>query len=91
MSRPLAEVVIERLGAGGDGIASHDGGPLFVAGALPGERVKVRLGDRRGEGRAAAVVERLSSAASRVEPHCRHFGRCGSCAVQHLSGPASAA
>lgn len=80
-----AEVVIERLGGRGDGIASTDAGPLFVQNALPGERLLVRVGKPRGEGFTAKAVELLESAADRVEPPCPHFNQCGGCAVQHLA------
>jgi len=84
------EVVIDRLGAAGDGIAEHDRQRVFIPNALPGERLIVRLGPVRGEGRGATVIRRLSDAETRIEAACRHFGRCGGCALQHLSRPAYA-
>lgn len=74
---------IERLGAGGDGIASGASGavgPVYVPFALPGEEVTAE----RGEGRARLVsVERASP--DRAQPFCPHFGRCGGCVAQHMS------
>lgn len=89
MSDPI-EVVVDRLGAAGDGIAEHDGQRLFVPNALPGERFRVRMGPARGEGRGTTTVRRLNDAASRIEAACRHFGRCGGCTLQHLARPAYA-
>lgn len=80
-----AEVVIDRLGARGDGIAETAAGRVFVPNALPGERTLVRLDKPRGDGFAAKPVERLSASADRVEPPCPHFGQCGGCAVQHMA------
>ncbi|MEJ5233184.1 MAG: RsmD family RNA methyltransferase [Geminicoccaceae bacterium] len=76
----VRELVIERLGAAGDGIARLDDRPVYVAGTLPGERWRVRLDPdrRRGE-----PLERLEGP-PRAEPVCPHFGRCGGCALQHL-------
>jgi len=91
VSGDLVEITIVRIGAGGDGIAEHDGTRLFVPLALPGERLRVRLGPARGEGRVATLVERLTDSADRVAPPCRHFGRCGGCALQHLAAPAYSA
>jgi 23S rRNA (uracil1939-C5)-methyltransferase len=72
---------IEKLGAGGDGIAFHEGKPLFVAGALPGERIYV---DITSKNRAELVrIEQRSD--QRVEPICPHFGNCGGCQLQHMS------
>lgn len=78
-----AELDILTLGAGGDGIAAFEGHRVFVSGALPGERWRVRLrpaggGEWRGE------PADLLRPAPRADPVCRHFGTCGGCALQHL-------
>ncbi len=80
-----AEVAIERLGALGDGIAETELGPMYVPDALPGERMVVRMGKPRGSGISARTVERLQTSDARVEPDCRHFGRCGGCVAQHMA------
>ena len=77
----MAEIVtIESLGHRGDGIARGPDGPLYVPFTLPGERVRV---ERDGE--RARIVEILEPSPERVAPICRHFGRCGGCALQMLS------
>jgi 23S rRNA (uracil1939-C5)-methyltransferase len=56
----------------------------FVAGALPGERIRFR---RRGFHKShdeADLVEILEASPHRVTPRCAHFGVCGGCALQHL-------
>ena len=85
------DIVIERLGSRGDGIAETPLGPVFVPNALPGEDVLVRIGKPRADGMAASVVERRSDSDDRIAPLCRHFGRCGGCQTQHLAEPAYAA
>lgn len=80
----LVELSVERLGARGDGIAQYAGEPVFLPFTVPGDRVRARLGARRGSGREGRVVERLVSGSGRAAPPCRHFGRCGGCALQHL-------
>ena len=86
----MAEVVVERLGAAGDGIATFAGAPLFIRLAAPGERWRVRVGPATRFGRRARPLLRLAGP-PRAEPACPHFGRCGGCALQHLSEPAYAA
>jgi 23S rRNA (uracil1939-C5)-methyltransferase len=77
-------VLVTALGAEADGIAQHpDGTRLFVAGALPGERVRVVPTTPRGDGWAAAVAEVTAPSTARVAPVCRHFGACGGCVLQH--------
>jgi 23S rRNA (uracil1939-C5)-methyltransferase len=68
------EVIVERIGADGDGIATlPDGTRVFLRGTLPGERVRVHDG----------ATEILAASPQRVAPPCPHFGVCGGCALQH--------
>lgn len=86
----LVEVEIEALGDRGDGLARHDRERLSVPGALPGERHRVRLGERRGDVRRAASVACLEAVA-RATPVCPHAERCGGCATQHVPAAQEAA
>lgn len=83
-SGAMVELDVDGLGAGGDGMAVHDGKRYFVPYTLPGDRVRARVTGRRGEVLAAEVVERLADGPGRVPPPCGHFGVCGGCALQHL-------
>jgi 23S rRNA (uracil1939-C5)-methyltransferase len=85
---PSVEIEITAIGARGDGIAQLDGKPVFVPFTLPGDRVRVRLGEAQGEGRAARLEALLSAGRGRAAPRCRHFGRCGGCSLQHLDDTA---
>ena len=71
------EVVIEKLGHRGDGIAE---GPIYAARTLPGEVV---AGDvHNGRIREPRI---LQSSPERVAPPCPHYRSCGGCALQHAS------
>jgi 23S rRNA (uracil1939-C5)-methyltransferase len=72
-------VVIEAIGHRGDGIVTSAGGPLYVPFALPGERVEIERGGER-----ARIVEIIVPSPERAASICRHFGRCGGCALQML-------
>jgi 23S rRNA (uracil1939-C5)-methyltransferase len=82
-------LVIDNVGARGDGIAHHDGRAVYLPFTAPGDRVRARLGKSRGEGRAAELVELLAEG-ERATPPCPHFGSCGGCALQHLAPDAYA-
>jgi 23S rRNA (uracil1939-C5)-methyltransferase len=73
----MVELVIERLGHQGDGIAP---GPVFAARTLPGERVSGRL-----EGSRLEDVKIVEPASERVQAVCRHYKGCGGCGLQHAS------
>ncbi|MBC6440454.1 MAG: hypothetical protein GDA49_08640 [Rhodospirillales bacterium] len=66
------DLTIDRLGARGDGIAGHNGHPVLVAGALPGERVTVETGALRDDGITARVLDLLETSPQRDDPPCRH-------------------
>jgi len=79
----LAEIV--GLAHDGRGIARLGGKVVFVAGALPGEQVRIRRVRKRARLDEAVLVEVVSAAPARVAPRCPHFGRCGGCALQHMA------
>jgi 23S rRNA (uracil1939-C5)-methyltransferase len=72
----------------GVGVADLDGRKVFVADALPGERVEIVLRKRRRKLQEATLKRVLERSPSRVQPECAYFGRCGGCALQHLAHPA---
>ena len=78
------EVEIEDLTHDGKGVARVEGKALFVAGALPGERVLVRYSARHRQYDEGKLIELLSRSAERIDARCPHFGGCGGCALQHL-------
>jgi 23S rRNA (uracil1939-C5)-methyltransferase len=51
------EVVIEAIGARGDGVARLGGTRVFVPFTLPGDRLRVRIAGRRGDGLVGEPVE----------------------------------
>lgn len=68
------------------GVADVEGRRVFVPGALPRERVEIEARPRkRKKVRESRLIDVVESASERVEPPCPYFGRCGGCAVQHMS------
>lgn len=81
------EIEIEDLAFGGEGVGRHGGQVTFVAGALPGERVRALPEGGRKRWRRAKLLEILVPSIDRVEPRCRHTGICGGCVYQALAYP----
>jgi 23S rRNA (uracil1939-C5)-methyltransferase len=81
------ELTISGMAAGGDAIARDDDGKVtFVTGALPGERVRVEITDRRRDFDRAATLEVLDAAPGRISAPCPHVARgCGGCGWQHVA------
>ena len=71
----------------GEGVV-RAGKTAFVAGALPGERIRFRRTRRHRQHDDAELLEVLRPSAERVSPRCPHFGVCGGCLLQHLDGAA---
>jgi len=85
------EVEILDLAHDGRGVARIDGKTVFVADALPGERVMASRVSRRRSHDEAELVEVLRASPERVAPGCPHFGTCGGCSLQHLAPEAQLA
>jgi 23S rRNA (uracil1939-C5)-methyltransferase len=85
------EADIVDLAHDGRGVARIAGKAVFVEGALPGERVRLRIEKRRRQFDEAVLVEIVAPSADRVAPKCGHFGVCGGCSLQHLAPAAQLA
>ena len=81
------EVTCTGLVAGGAGIARDgDGRILFVRTALPGERVRVAITERRKDFSRADVMAVIDPSPDRVVPRCPHVADgCGGCDWQHVA------
>jgi 23S rRNA (uracil1939-C5)-methyltransferase len=85
------ELDIVDLSHEGRGVARVNGKACFVAGALPGERVRAKITRGHRQFDEAETVEVLTAAPDRVAPRCPHFGVCGGCALQHMAPTAQIA
>jgi len=66
-------------------IARHQGFVLFVRGAVPGERVEVRIRERRRTHAFADTIRAYGPADDRRVPVCPIAGTCGGCPWQHMA------
>lgn len=69
----------------GRGIVAAIGKKVFVAGALQGETVTFQRRRRRRNFDDAELLDVIDPSPQRVEAKCAAFGRCGGCALQHVS------
>jgi 23S rRNA (uracil1939-C5)-methyltransferase len=68
------ELRIDSLAFGGNGVARSGGYVVFVAGGLPGDRVRARVLKRKRSYAEALVVELLEPSPDRIEPRAAHPG-----------------
>ena len=77
------ECEITDLTVSGDGVAKIDAYPLFVNGAIPGDKITVRptkLNKTYGFGK---MIKLLKPSPQRRNPPCRVFSKCGGCNLMH--------
>jgi 23S rRNA (uracil1939-C5)-methyltransferase len=81
-AQPLT-LVVDALGAGGDGVATHEGVRHFVPLSLAGETVVAVPRARTAEGVVCDLKTVEIPSSERVVPFCPVYGRCGGCSLQH--------
>ncbi|GJM44676.1 MAG: 23S rRNA methyltransferase [Gemmatimonadota bacterium] len=77
------EVTAGTAVAGGRCLARHEGKVVLVSGALPGERVRVRVTKDEKRYAEAEVTEILEPNPRRREAPCAHAADCGGCDWQY--------
>ena len=80
----IVETDITGLTHEGHGVGRVDGFALFIPGALPGERVRVKVVKVKKQYGYGKLLDILSASPHRTEPACPVYARCGGCQWQHL-------
>ena len=82
----LCDVEAHGTALGGTVVARlADGRVCFIAGGIPGERLRVRITAIKRSFAEAELVEVLRASPDRVSPPCAVFGACGGCQYQHVA------
>ncbi|HEY6693436.1 MAG TPA: 23S rRNA (uracil(1939)-C(5))-methyltransferase RlmD [Solirubrobacteraceae bacterium] len=68
------ELTVDSLAHGGNGVARHDGYVVFVAGAVPGDRVRAVVGKAKKAYAEARAVEIVEPSPDRIAPRAHHPG-----------------
>ncbi len=78
-------LTIEKLAHGGAGLASVEGFPIFVVGAIPGQQIVATI-TKKKENYAEATMEQVTRRSKdEVNAPCPHFAECGGCTWQNLA------
>ena len=78
------DLTVDDLDQEGRGVGRSAGQVIFVAGGLPGERLRVRLSHRARRHWHGELEERLEASPQRRRPPCILADRCGGCTLQAL-------
>jgi 23S rRNA (uracil1939-C5)-methyltransferase len=82
----ILEITIEKVIFGGDGLARlPQGFVVFVPFAAEGDRLRVRILEKKAQHARAEIVELLQPGKGRENPPCPYYTRCGGCQYQHLT------
>jgi 23S rRNA (uracil1939-C5)-methyltransferase len=85
MTSPTYDILLEKLTYGGEAMGRlPDGRAAFVPFGLPGEHVRVELTEDKKNFARGKLLELLTTSPERIEPKCKHFGKCGGCHYQNL-------
>ena len=78
------EVEIIDDGYQGEGIAKIDNFPVFIQGAIKGEKVEVKILKVQSSFAYGKIIKIIKTAKSRVEAECTEYKRCGGCNLRHI-------
>src|SRR5262249_2853999 len=70
----VLELTIDSLAHGGNGVARHEGYVVFVAGAVPGDRVRALVDKAKKAYAEARAIEIVAPSPNRVPPFADHPG-----------------
>lgn len=81
----MCEIDITGVGSALQGVGRlPDGRAAFVPGAIPGERVQIKIERDKGRFCEASLCGVLAASPDRVAPACPRAGDCGGCQARHM-------
>ena len=81
----IVELEITDMTDDGKGLGRLSGLAIFVAGAVPGDKVSARITRLKKRYAFAETIELLEASAARVQPSCPYYKDCGGCSMLELS------
>ncbi|MEN8233815.1 MAG: class I SAM-dependent RNA methyltransferase [Actinomycetota bacterium] len=81
----MAQLTIDSIAHGGEGVGRIEGKAHFVAGAMPGERVEIEIVTEKRRWARGRLVDIVEASPDRVEPPCPAYPICGGCTWQHAA------
>ena len=82
------KTTIKKWGINGEGIAFHDGKPVFIQNAIPEEVVEFDITSDEGTYMKGELTRLVTQSSKRRYPLCPIWKECGGCALMHVKYPA---
>lgn len=79
------ELIINGYSHQGEGIGRVNNFTVFVPGAIPEERVRVKINEVKKNFARSRLEEIISSSPHRIKPFCPVYHLCGGCHLQHIA------
>ena len=69
----------------GTGVVRQDNKVVFVPGLVPGDKAEISITADKKNYLLGKLDKIIEPSPDRVGPHCKHFGICGGCTLQHYT------
>lgn len=68
----------------GEGIAKIDNFPIFIPGAIKGEKAEIKILKVQSSFAYGKIINLIKQSKNRVEPECVEYKKCGGCNLRHI-------
>ena len=81
----IYEVEIIDDGYQGEGIAKIENFPVFIQGAIKGEKAKIKILKVQSNFAYGKIIDIIQPVQNRVEADCTQYNKCGGCNLRHVT------
>lgn len=81
----IVDLELDNLAHGGDCVGRYNGLAFFVPGGVPGEKVLVRVVEKKKNYARGKIIKIIEKAKERISPTCSVYKECGGCQLQHIN------
>ena len=82
------KTIVKKWGINGEGIAFHEGKPVFIQNAIPEEEIEFDVTSDEGTYLKGELTRLITQSPKRRYPLCPIWKECGGCALMHVKYPA---
>ena len=80
----IYEVEVIDNGYQGEGIAKINSFPIFIQGAIAGEKIEIKILKVQSSFAYGKIMKIIRPAKTRATPECKDYSKCGGCNLRHI-------